>query len=42
MRQDTGLTVQEQGPEMQVVFDRIRKASDIEGGKLFAKEVLPM
>ncbi|KAI0271954.1 hypothetical protein BGY98DRAFT_1091035 [Russula aff. rugulosa BPL654] len=34
--------VWEQGPEVQAVFDKIRKAPDIEAGKLFAKEVLPM
>jgi hypothetical protein len=34
--------VQEQGPEMQTAFDKIRKVGDNEGGKIFAKEVLPM
>ncbi|KAI9513280.1 hypothetical protein F5148DRAFT_287683 [Russula earlei] len=30
------------GPELQAIFDKIRKASDNEAGKLFANEVLPM
>jgi len=29
------------GPEMTVIFDRIKKASDNEAGKIFASEVLP-
>jgi len=36
------LTVKKQGPELQAIFDRIRKASDIEAGKMFGNEVLPM
>lgn len=34
--------MQEQCTEMQVAFDKIRKASDNESGKIFAKEVLPL
>jgi hypothetical protein len=34
--------VQKQGPEMQAIFDRIKKAGDNEAGKIFAKEILPM
>jgi len=30
------------GPELQAIFDRIRKASDVEASKMFANEVLPM
>ncbi|KAH9179575.1 hypothetical protein EDB89DRAFT_2110934 [Lactarius sanguifluus] len=30
------------GSELSVVFEKIRKASDIEGGKIFANEVLPL
>jgi serine/threonine-protein kinase ATR len=30
------------GPELQAIFDKIRKVKDHEGGKIFAKEVLPL
>ncbi|KAH9999987.1 hypothetical protein BJV77DRAFT_1114938 [Russula vinacea] len=31
-----------QGPELQVIFDKIRKVKDNEGGNIFATEVLPL
>lgn len=34
--------MQQQCAEMQPMFERIKKVGDIEAGKIFAKEVLPL
>jgi hypothetical protein len=39
---DINIMAPKQGPELQAVFERIKRANDDDAGEIFANEVLPM